>query len=51
MILLALDPKGGPVTTEPHTPPMEASNEAEPDQLQIARAQGTRDLNQLLLRN
>jgi Fe2+ transport protein len=28
------------VTTEPHTPPMEASNEAEPDQLEIARAQG-----------
>jgi hypothetical protein len=28
------------VTTEPHTPPMEASNEAEPAQLRIARAQG-----------
>jgi len=28
------------VTTEPNTPPMEASNEAEPDQLEIARAQG-----------
>jgi hypothetical protein len=28
------------VTTQPHTPPMEASNEAEPDQLEIARAQG-----------
>ena len=28
------------MTTEPHTPPMEASNEAEPDQLEIARAQG-----------
>ena len=28
------------MTTEPHTPPMEASNEAEPAQLDIARAQG-----------
>ena len=28
------------MTTQPHTPPMEASNEAEPDQLEIARAQG-----------
>jgi Fe2+ transport protein len=28
------------VTTEPHIPPMEASNEAEPGQLDIARAQG-----------
>jgi hypothetical protein len=28
------------VTTQPHTPPMQASNEAEPDQLEIARAQG-----------
>jgi len=28
------------MTTQPHTPPMGASNEAEPDQLEIARAQG-----------
>ena len=28
------------MTTEPHTPPMQASNEAEPAQLEIARAQG-----------
>jgi Fe2+ transport protein len=28
------------VTTQPHTPPLEASNEAEPEQLEIARAQG-----------
>lgn len=28
------------MTTQPHTPPMAASNEAEPDQLEIARAQG-----------
>jgi hypothetical protein len=28
------------VATEPHIPPMEASNEAEPEQLEIARAQG-----------
>jgi Fe2+ transport protein len=28
------------MTTQPHTPPMEASNEAEPDQLDVARAEG-----------
>jgi Fe2+ transport protein len=28
------------MTTQPHTPPMQASNEAEPEQLEIARAQG-----------
>ena len=28
------------MTTEPHIPPMQASNEAEPEQLDIARAQG-----------
>ena len=28
------------MTTEPHIPPMEASNEAEPEQLDIARAEG-----------
>jgi hypothetical protein len=29
------------VTNQPHTPPMRASNEAEPEQLEIARAQGS----------
>ena len=28
------------MTTPPHTPPMAASNEAEPDQLEVARAEG-----------
>ena len=28
------------MTTEPSTPPMAASNEAEPDQLDVARAEG-----------
>jgi uncharacterized protein involved in high-affinity Fe2+ transport len=28
------------MTTPPHTPPMAASNEAEPDQLDVARAEG-----------
>ena len=28
------------MTTEPTTPPMAASNEAEPDQLDVARAEG-----------
>ena len=28
------------MTTQPHTPPMSASNEAEPDQLGVARAEG-----------
>jgi hypothetical protein len=28
------------MTTPPHTPPMAASNEAEPDQLGVARAEG-----------
>jgi hypothetical protein len=28
------------MTTRPHTPPVEASNEAEPDQLGVARAEG-----------
>ena len=28
------------MTTPPHTPPMSASNEAEPDQLEVARAEG-----------
>jgi hypothetical protein len=28
------------VSTRPHTPPMAASNEAEPDQLGVARAEG-----------
>src|SRR5829696_6687655 len=28
------------MTTQPHTPPMAASNEAEPDQLGVARAEG-----------
>ena len=30
------------MTTPPHTPPMAASNEAEPDQLEVARAAAKR---------
>jgi hypothetical protein len=29
------------VSSQPHTPPMRPSNEAEPEQLEIARAQGS----------
>ncbi|OLR93623.1 iron transporter [Actinokineospora bangkokensis] len=40
-----------PLTTPPRTPPMSASNEADPDQLQVAREQGEayhRALNAML---
>ena len=37
---MATDHGGAQMTTPPHTPPMAASNEAEPDQLEVARAEG-----------